>query len=353
MSQPWVAIIYSAIEPAGRRGGGIHNAVIGQAVSLTANDIGVRILTASEACAEEARTRGIDVDLDRAWNSGIDPLFSSRIWRSLRRKNGARPAAVIHNSGRTWLAGGIMFPGILQTQVMHRETIQPYRFFRHWIALSNPFAKKLESSASGRFRNIAVAPNGLADVPMQPTRETRTGPVVFGTAGRLSLEKGTDAFIDAAALAVRFGIDARFRIAGATPDRYRTYAEQLGVSEVVEFVGWTDDMDDFFDSLDVFCLASHKESFGLVLIEAMARGVPVISTVTNGALDIVEANATGWLVAIDDTKALAETFRRVASDRAEIERRGSAAFTSVCERYTPKPVGRALIKALHFQGARL
>lgn len=353
VSEPWVAIIYSAIEPAGRRGGGIHNAVIGQAISLMANDVGVRILTASEACAEEAKTRGIDVDLDRAWNSGIDPLVSSRIWRTLRHKNGKRPAAVIHNSGRTWLAGGIMFPGILQTQVMHRETIPPYRFFRNWIALSNPFAEKLKSSASGRFRNIAVAPNGLVDVPTQPAREPRTGPVVFGTAGRLSLEKGTDAFIDAAAQAARLGIDARFKIAGAAPDRYRSYAEQQGVSDILDFVGWTDDMDDFFDSLDVFCLASHKESFGLVLIEAMARGVPVISTTTNGALDIVDAGETGWLVPIDATDELAETFRNVASDRAEITRLGAAAFACVRDRYTPKPVGQALIEALRSQGARL
>ena len=54
---PWVALIYSAIEPVGSRGGGIHNAVIAHAVALQANGIDAVILTSSEACAKEARER--------------------------------------------------------------------------------------------------------------------------------------------------------------------------------------------------------------------------------------------------------------------------------------------------------
>ena len=350
---PWVAIIYSAIEPAGRRGGGIHNAVIGQAVGLMANGVHAKIFTASEACAAEARERGIPVDLDPAWNSGIDPMFSKRIWWRACREAGRLPAAVIHNSGRTWLAGAALFPGVVQAQVLHREVIYPYRCFRNWISLSEHYAQSLRASPSGWFRRIAVAPNGLLDDPPPPVFREKTGPVVFGTAGRLSKAKGIETLIEAAALIPRDKVDIRFRIAGSGWEPFQALASRQGVADLFEFIGWTDDMDGFYDSLDVFCLPSEKESFGLVLIEAMARGLPVISTVTNGGLEIVRVNETGWLVPIAEAGALAATLSEVASDRAEITRRGKIAYCDVLEHYIPKSSGRHLLQALALLGAPL
>lgn len=69
--------------------------MIGQAVGLMANSVHAKILTVSEACAAEAKERGIAVDLDQAWNSGIDPVFSKRIWWHACREAGRLPAAVI------------------------------------------------------------------------------------------------------------------------------------------------------------------------------------------------------------------------------------------------------------------
>jgi glycosyltransferase involved in cell wall biosynthesis len=351
--RPWVAIVYSAIEPVARRGGGIHNAVIGQAVGLMANGVHTKIFTASEACAAEARERGIAVDLDQAWNSGIDPMFSKRIWWRACREAGRLPAAVIHNSGRTWLAGTALFPGILQAQVLHREVIYPYRCFRNWISLSEHYAQSLRASPSGWFRRIAVAPNGLLDDPPLPVFREKTGPVVFGTAGRLSKAKGIETLIEAAALIPRDEADIRFRIAGSGWEPFQELAGRRGVADLFEFIGWTDNMDGFLDSLDVFCLPSEKEAFGLVLIEAMARGLPVISTMTNGGRDIVQVDETGWLVPIADAGALAASLHKVASDRAEIARRGKAAYSDVMTRFTPSPAGRRLIEELASLGASL
>lgn len=350
---PWVALIYSAIEPAGRRGGGIHNAVISQALGLEANGVHVKILTASEACAKEARERGLAVDLDRAWNSGIDPIFSNRIWRHVRREGGRLPAAVIHNSGRTWLAGALLFPGVVQAQVLHRERIAPYRFFFNWIALSEAYASALRQSASGRFRRIVVAPNGLLGDPAPPAVRTRSGPVVFGTAGRLSTAKGIDVLIEAAALIPRDEMDVRFKVAGEGWEPFQDLARRKGVGDLFDFLGWTDDMDGFLDQLDVFCLLSDKEAFGLVLAEAMARGVPVLSTTTNGGREIVEAGVNGWLVPIGDAGALAATMCEIASDRRRIDAMVKDAYRTAVTRYAPAPAGLALIKALRALGAPL
>ncbi len=105
-------------------------------------------------------------------------------------------------------------------------------------------------------------------------------------------------------------------------------------------------MERFLDSLNVFCLPSEKESFGLVLIEAMARGLPVISTVTTGGRHIVQIDATGWLVPIADADALAATLHEIASDRAELARRGEIAYCDIIEHSSPKSSGRHLLQAL-------
>ena len=350
-NSPWVAIIYSAIEPAGRRGGGIHNAVIGQALGLKANGVEVGLFTASDACAVEARQMSIAVDLDKAWNSGIDPVFSKRIWREARHERGRLPAAVIHNNGRTWLAGALLFPGALQVQVLHREKVAPYRFFRNWISLSEHYARSLKGTLSGRFRNIAVAPNGLKSDPRLPQKRHHDRALIVGTVGRFGDIKGTDTLIDAAQIVHRADAPLRFRIAGEAPEDLISSVEQRGLSQIIDFVGWTDDVDGFLDSVDVFCLPSRKESFGIVLIEAMARGLPIVSTATNGALEIVEEGKTGWLVPIGNAQALALTLQEVASNRSELARRGALAYDVVSARYSPRATGRQLIDALHTLGA--
>lgn len=221
-----------------------------------------------------------------------------------------------------------------------------YRFFRNWIALSSTYADKLRGGPHGRFRRIALAPNGLVAPPTPLPERLRCGPITIGTAGRPSETKGTDLLIEAAVRVKQVRADIRFKIAGRGYDELQKRAEARGVSDVVDFVGWQNDMDGFLDQLDVFCLPSVNEPFGLVMIEAMARGLPVLSTATNGALDIIKPGETGWVVPIGDAGAFAAAVLDAASDRDEIARRGVAAYRDVRTRFAPVAAGRNLLSAL-------
>lgn len=349
-SSPRVGLLFGAVESAGRRGGGIHNAVLAQALGLRANGVDVKIFTASEDCAAASAERGIACHQHRMWHSGIDPMVRVESWRQARA---FRPQAVVHNSGRSWMMGPILFPGALHAQVMHRELVRPYRFFRKWIALSEPYAATLRASPDGRHRQIAVAPNGLLEDPQPVQRRLRDGPLVVGTAGRLSEAKGIHTLIEAVAAIVRQGGAIDLRLAGPGSEQFEALSNELGVADHVTFLGWTDDIDGFLDDLDVFCLPSRKEAFGLVLIEAMARGLPVISTDTHGARGIVRSGKTGWLVPIDDVDALASAMRLADADRQALIDMGGAAYDDVCARFTPQATGRALLDALRLLGARL
>ena len=68
----------------------------------------------------------------------------------------------------------------------------------------------------------------------------------------------------------------------------------------IKLLGWIKSKEKFFKSIDVFCCSSNIEPFGLVIIEAMSRGIPVISTKCNGPKDIIKNKKDGLLVEINN-----------------------------------------------------
>ena len=103
----------------------------------------------------------------------------------------------------------------------------------------------------------------------------------------------------------------------------------------VFLAGWHghDVLPDFLRASDALVLASAREQFGLVLVEAMACGKPCVAVRAFGPAEIVEDGRTGWLVPPDDVPALADALVAVSDDRAERERRGALARPVAVERY--------------------
>ncbi len=90
---------------------------------------------------------------------------------------------------------------------------------------------------------------------------------------------------------------------------------------------------DFLSAADALVLASVHEQFGLVLVEAMACGLPVIAVDRYGPSAIVDPGETGWLVEPDDEETLAAALVDAVNHRAERERRGAAARRAAHERW--------------------
>jgi glycosyltransferase involved in cell wall biosynthesis len=92
----------------------------------------------------------------------------------------------------------------------------------------------------------------------------------------------------------------------------------------VHLAGWHDhaELPEILNASDALALASVQEQFGLVLVEAMACGRPVVAVARGGPKDIVTPGRTGWLVAPDDEDALARTLCEVLTEPGERERRG-------------------------------
>ena len=150
------------------------------------------------------------------------------------------------------------------------------------------------------------------------------GNPLVGIVGRLEAWKGQDVFLRAAGRIAASNRTTEFAvIGGVTPGKDEEYlprlmalAEELRLDGRVHFVGHATDVFPWFDALDVCVHATHGEPFGLVLVEAMALGKPVVATALGGPIEIVEEDVSGLLVPPGDDEALAEAICRLLSDTA-------------------------------------
>ena len=163
--------------------------------------------------------------------------------------------------------------------------------------------------------------------PTAPSTRGADRTVLF--VGRLAERKGVRYLLDAVATLPRTVV-ARAVIIGDGPERPALEAQvrSLGLDDRVVFRGWVspDDLDRAYATADVFVLPAvvdargDTEGLGMVLLEAMAYRVPVVSTPLGGITDIVEQDRTGLLVPPNDAPALAAAIERLATDPARAAR---------------------------------
>ena len=216
---------------------------------------------------------------------------------------------------------------LFQLSRLHRHTLS--RAHRV-IAVSNAVARKLRSQRIVNENQLAVVPNGV-DVDRFKIEFNRLsflrslglppdGPLV-GSVGELRTLKRHDDFIRAAALVAAQFPDAHFVLAGLDTSLSREvhrHLEQLvlesGLKDRFHFLGWVEEAEKLLSTIDVFVSASETESFGLAIAEAMAAGIPVVATATEGAREVVDDRVTGLLVPIGDVGKIAEAIAKLLSD---------------------------------------
>jgi N-acetyl-alpha-D-glucosaminyl L-malate synthase BshA len=126
---------------------------------------------------------------------------------------------------------------------------------------------------------------------------------------------------------VRQSVDARLVLVGDGPEygRTRELVEKLGLADMVRWVGVVDDVAPILKAADVLLLPSETESFGLVALEAMASGVPVVASDVGGLPEVVEHGVSGFLAPVGDIDAMAADCLAVLADRTGARKFGLAA----------------------------
>ncbi len=131
--------------------------------------------------------------------------------------------------------------------------------------------------------------------------------ITLGTLSRLVPQKGLDIFLRAVLLLQQRGGDFRVIIGG--DGQQKTELEKLARKlnlRNVEFVGWVKNKEQFFDNIDIFCLPSLIEPFGIVTLEAMMHSVPIIATKSEGPSQNISDGQNGLLCKLGDAQDIAE-----------------------------------------------
>lgn len=159
--------------------------------------------------------------------------------------------------------------------------------------------------------------------------------VLLVTVGRLVARKGMDQLISTLKDIGRQ--DAHLLIIGSGPQEQvlRQKASELSLSDRVHFMGHTDERDKFrlLQMSDIFVSTSQHEGFGLVFLEAMASGLPVICYGYGGQTDFLVDGVTGHVVPLNDMALFADSCRTLISDREACQRISAENRTRVEELY--------------------
>jgi glycosyltransferase involved in cell wall biosynthesis len=197
---------------------------------------------------------------------------------------------------------------------------------KRWVAgiYNSVFLPRLlESSAqvvatnprhSPRLSHPIIIPWGVDTDRFRPPAEEPAPPLTVGFLSLLDVHhryKGLEVLFEALCLLP----EARLKVGGKGEDAgfYRRRAEEMGVADRVEFLGFVEDPNAFYGSCHVFALPSTdvREGFGLVLLEAMACGRPVVATPYVGMAADVEQRRAGAVVPPNDPAALAAALRNL------------------------------------------
>jgi glycosyltransferase involved in cell wall biosynthesis len=157
---------------------------------------------------------------------------------------------------------------------------------------------------------------------------------LIGIVGRLVPIKNHDLFLRAAKLVRKRVPDSHFAIVGDGERRAElaTLVRSLDLDNSVHFTGWCADTLPVYSALDVLVLSSSNEGLPVSLIEAMAAGVPVVSTAVGGVADLLDNGRLGAIVPPDDPGAMADRIVAALTDPVVKAKTGEAK-AAVLDRY--------------------
>jgi glycosyltransferase involved in cell wall biosynthesis len=184
------------------------------------------------------------------------------------------------------------------------------------VAVSRAVASALEADGVAREK-ITVIHSGV-EMPSAPCpgAPPRHDPPVVGAVCRLDPVKGLDDLIEAARILQGRAVRANFQIHGEGPAKgiLEAIIAHHSLEDTVRLAGAMMDRDAVFAGMSVCVSASRSEGLNLSLVDAMARGVPVVATAVGGQPEVVDGGRVGLLVPAGEPASLADAIQRLLSD---------------------------------------
>ncbi len=348
---------------------GTERHMLDLARSLSALGVAAAVACPSPAALEDAARRENLPTLPIPKRGLVDWRAARLLARRL--KSGQTNIVHAHN-GRTALAAALAVRLAGKGQcVMTQHFLEPNHATQHgpkaavsgaahhWVvgqmsrvlAISEAVRSAMLDRREAPDRKITVVPNGIfAPDPADPAETRRALGIAANTplavcAARLEREKDIASLISAIGIVKNTVSEVRCLVAGTGSEKaaLEGQIERLGLAGTVTLLGFRADATALMAAADLFVLPSLAEPFGLVLLEAMALGRPVVATRAGGPLEIVVEGETGFLVPPSSPEALADAVKRLIAGPAAARRLGENGRTRFEQRFTAERMAQATL----------
>lgn len=274
---------------------------------------------------------------------GWDILAARRL-RKMVEKAGAS-AAICHGN-RALSIALLSRTNMKKIAVAHNYKTRRFCWADAGLAITLDARERLIENGMKASR-VHYVPN-MVRVGELPVRKPFGTPPMIGSMGRFTGKKGFDVYLDALSILARRGVAFRATLGGGGPDenKLRQRLALRGLTEQVSMPGWVENKQDWFDHIDIFVLPSHHEPFGIVLIEAMAAGLPVVSTDSVGPREIIRNGQDGVLFPVADATALANKLEALIADPQSALSMGQRGHARVAEQFSQCAMSKRLKSAL-------
>jgi glycogen synthase len=292
----------------------------------------------NEVCRTHERSK-IDVVVGPLWLcEGLLSSLDDRFPTVLTLMTSLKTIASMHPS----------WDKVAHTQQLTALENATTRAAKHVHAISSAILEKVRKDYAVGSVNAVVAPLGIRDRSGEfQRRRANDGRIRVLFVGRMERRKGVDLLLTAAVKILKDHPNVEFVLAGKdTPNTEtgKTYREafiqehssESDILRRVQFAGAVTEAELYqhYADSDIFCLPSRYESFGLVLLEAMMFGKPVIGCAIGGMQEIVEVGSTGYLADPDDAASLEKCIRRLIEQDAERHQFGERSRALFVEKFS-------------------
>ena len=180
-----------------------------------------------------------------------------------------------------------------------------------------------------------VISNPLLDI-VEVTERSLNEQLKIGTIGRLAHIKGNDLFISSLPKVIEKFKNISIEIYGdgEEKDNLEELTQTLKIKSNVSFKGFTKKSIDKMRTFDCLVVPSRKESFGLVALESLAVGTPVVAFKETGVSDFLESGTHGYLTDVEDLDQMSENIIKVLSESEKWQQLSQAGITMVQEKYS-------------------
>jgi hypothetical protein len=216
------------------------------------------------------------------------------------------------------------------------------------ICASNAVAMQFNSAAARKkikvIHSAVPYPDPLEETPSGGDASKNGRPLRLLCTGRIAPYKSQDDLIEAVGHLRDRGLDVELILLGDVfggqtdyLDSLKRQTTRLRLTEQVKFLGFREDVKPFLDAADICVMPSRRpEGLGLVVLEAMARGKPIVATKGGGVLDIIDNGRNGLLVPPGDPVAMSRAIEELALDADRRRTMGLMGHATVAQHFTVK-----------------